>query len=317
MGAPCASRRVRTLRGGLGIEAVPNRGSLRRWLLTSTRGFRLATTSWHWPGMSERLLGSAPSFVAGPTEAVWELAEHRSISIEERVEHPGHAMHTVFVDDLDSHVAQIASRGVDPVERETYSNGVRKVTYRDPDGNEIGFGGGSRGLSRRPMRSRRSPARMWPPMHGTGVGTQERTQLESERLDTVSKGHLEPLDRRPQHRGLVGEVGVHGVGRNADLSGDAPHRHRGGTRSNEAVRTSVVRSGLRDHELVAGVVQCRDDVARNGVRLVTATIVQQHDRARCHTGRDRRIYGRRRAPASPSDRRSTRAVPGRRTPPPC
>jgi hypothetical protein len=28
------------------------------------------------------------------------------------------------------------------VTRETYSNGVRKITYRDPDGNEIGFGGG-------------------------------------------------------------------------------------------------------------------------------------------------------------------------------
>jgi len=33
-------------------------------------------------------------------------------------------------------------RGVEPAERETYENGVRKVTYRDPDGNEIGFGGG-------------------------------------------------------------------------------------------------------------------------------------------------------------------------------
>jgi hypothetical protein len=26
--------------------------------------------------------------------------------------------------------------------RETYSNRVRKVTFRDPDGNEIGYGGG-------------------------------------------------------------------------------------------------------------------------------------------------------------------------------
>src|SRR6266511_1691638 len=26
--------------------------------------------------------------------------------------------------------------------QETYGNGVRKVIYRDPDGNEIGFGGG-------------------------------------------------------------------------------------------------------------------------------------------------------------------------------
>lgn len=28
-----------------------------------------------------------------------------------------------------------------PVSRETYANGVRKTTYVDPDGNEIGFGG--------------------------------------------------------------------------------------------------------------------------------------------------------------------------------
>jgi len=27
------------------------------------------------------------------------------------------------------------------VKRETYSNGVRKAVYRDPEGNEIGFGG--------------------------------------------------------------------------------------------------------------------------------------------------------------------------------
>ncbi|MGS2642753.1 VOC family protein [Streptosporangium sp. LJ11] len=89
----------------------------------------------------ERLLGSPPTFVASDTEAVWELAEHRSVFIEQLPEHAGHAMHTVFVDDLDALVAQIAERGLDPAKRETYSNGVRKATYRDPDGNEIGFGG--------------------------------------------------------------------------------------------------------------------------------------------------------------------------------
>jgi hypothetical protein len=36
----------------------------------------------------------------------------------------------------------MAARGLDPAQRETYDNGVRKITYRDPDGNEIGFGGG-------------------------------------------------------------------------------------------------------------------------------------------------------------------------------
>jgi predicted enzyme related to lactoylglutathione lyase len=87
------------------------------------------------------LLGSPPSFLAHPTEAVWELAEHRYVFIEEQAKDAGHAQHTIFVDDLDTVVEQIAGRGLDPVERATFPNGVRKVTYRDPDGNEIGFGG--------------------------------------------------------------------------------------------------------------------------------------------------------------------------------
>jgi catechol 2,3-dioxygenase-like lactoylglutathione lyase family enzyme len=89
----------------------------------------------------ERLLGSPPSFFPHDTEAVWELAEHRSVYIVQRPEHAGHAMHTLIVDDLDSQVAGIAQRGLEPAQREAYPNGVRKITYVDPDGNEIGFGG--------------------------------------------------------------------------------------------------------------------------------------------------------------------------------
>jgi hypothetical protein len=89
----------------------------------------------------ERLLGSPPTFVASDTEAVWELAEHRSLFIEHRPEHAGHAMHTIFVENFDALVAQIASRGIEPSERETYGNGVRKAIYRDAEGNEIQFGG--------------------------------------------------------------------------------------------------------------------------------------------------------------------------------
>jgi catechol 2,3-dioxygenase-like lactoylglutathione lyase family enzyme len=89
----------------------------------------------------QRLLGSEPSFLPNDVEAVWELAENRYLFIEVRPEHAGHAMHTLFVDDFDERVRQIADRGVEPAQRETYSNGVRKWTYRDPDGNEIGFGG--------------------------------------------------------------------------------------------------------------------------------------------------------------------------------
>ncbi|PSK62552.1 hypothetical protein B0E53_05533 [Micromonospora sp. MH33] len=96
-----------------------------------------AAAAWY-----ERLLGAPPSFLPNDTEAVWEIAEHRYLFIEVRPEHAGHAMHTVFVDDLDARLAQIAERGLTPAERETYGNGVRKAIFRDPDGNEIGFGGG-------------------------------------------------------------------------------------------------------------------------------------------------------------------------------
>ena len=89
----------------------------------------------------ERLLGSPPSSFPHDTEAVWELAEHRSVYIVQRPEHAGHAMHTIIVDDLDGRVAGIAQRGLEPAQRETYPNGVRKITYVDPDGNETGFGG--------------------------------------------------------------------------------------------------------------------------------------------------------------------------------
>jgi hypothetical protein len=88
----------------------------------------------------ERLLGGPPSFFPHETEAVWELAEHRSVFIHEGPK-PGGAEHTILVDDLEALVVEIAARSVEPAERVTYSNGVSKAIYRDSDGNEIGFGG--------------------------------------------------------------------------------------------------------------------------------------------------------------------------------
>ena len=90
----------------------------------------------------ERLLGAPPAFLPNDTEAVWKLADHRYVYIEVHPEHAGHAMHTVFVGDFDARISGIAERGLEPAERETYSTGVRKAIFRDPDGNEIGFGGG-------------------------------------------------------------------------------------------------------------------------------------------------------------------------------
>jgi catechol 2,3-dioxygenase-like lactoylglutathione lyase family enzyme len=88
----------------------------------------------------ERLLGE-PTFFPHATEAVWTLAEGRSVYVVEHADAAGNCVVTIFLDDLDAHVAVIAARGLEPDERETYSNGVRKAFYRDPDGNELGFGG--------------------------------------------------------------------------------------------------------------------------------------------------------------------------------
>ena len=89
----------------------------------------------------EKLLGSPPSFLPNDIEAVWEVGEHRYVYVEVRPAHAGHVLTTLFVDDLDDRVRGIADRGIEPAQRETYENGVRKVTYRDPDGNEFGLGG--------------------------------------------------------------------------------------------------------------------------------------------------------------------------------
>jgi catechol 2,3-dioxygenase-like lactoylglutathione lyase family enzyme len=87
----------------------------------------------------ERLLGE-PAFFPHATEAVWTLAEGRSVYVVEEPEQAGHCVVTVVVDDLDACVAAITARGLEPDEQVTYANGVRKAVFRDPDGNELGFG---------------------------------------------------------------------------------------------------------------------------------------------------------------------------------
>ncbi|GAA3123292.1 VOC family protein [Nonomuraea salmonea] len=89
----------------------------------------------------EQLFGEKPSFIPNDVEAVWELAEHRYVYIVQEPERAGNALVVSFVEDLRERVAAITRRGIEPVKRETYENGVTKVIYEDPEGNEIAFGG--------------------------------------------------------------------------------------------------------------------------------------------------------------------------------
>jgi Glyoxalase/Bleomycin resistance protein/Dioxygenase superfamily len=88
----------------------------------------------------ERLLGG-PTFFPHATEAVWTLAEDQSVYVVEHADGAGNSVVKIFVDDLDAQVAAIAARGLEPDERVTYSNGVRKALCGDPDGSELAFGG--------------------------------------------------------------------------------------------------------------------------------------------------------------------------------
>jgi len=89
----------------------------------------------------DQLLGEVETFEPNDSERVWTIAEHRHVYVELQPEHAGHAMVTLFVEDVDGFVDAVARRGIQPESQETYENGVRKAIYRDPDGNEVGVGG--------------------------------------------------------------------------------------------------------------------------------------------------------------------------------
>ena len=89
----------------------------------------------------EAFFGVPATFEAHETESVWSLSGDGHVYVVLDAEHAGHSKVTLFLDDLDAFVSAAAGRGLDPDTVETYDNGVRKTTFRDPDGNEIGVGG--------------------------------------------------------------------------------------------------------------------------------------------------------------------------------
>ncbi|MBM6397294.1 VOC family protein [Brucella anthropi] len=87
-----------------------------------------------------RFLGSSPNFCPNDTEAVWLIAEYRWIYIIVDPKRAGGAIQTVMCSDLEATIAEISKRGIDFSDEERPAEGVRKVIYYDPDGNEIGLG---------------------------------------------------------------------------------------------------------------------------------------------------------------------------------
>jgi hypothetical protein len=88
----------------------------------------------------ERLLGGPPSFFPNDVEAVWALGAQRWLYIILDPDRAGGAVQTVICNDLERLIEEIAARGIAFGKEETPAEGVRKVMYYDPDGNEIGLG---------------------------------------------------------------------------------------------------------------------------------------------------------------------------------
>jgi hypothetical protein len=65
-----------------------------------------------------RLPKSEPTFIASEAEAVWELADHRWLVVEQNAEHAGNAMQIIFVDDLEALVTRVGESGIEPVKWE-------------------------------------------------------------------------------------------------------------------------------------------------------------------------------------------------------
>lgn len=94
-----------------------------------------ASLAWY-----QRLLGAPPTFYPNDTEAVWSLAEHRWLYIIVDPDRAGGTIQTIICDELEQLIEQIAQRGLTFSKEERPAEGVRKVMYLDPDGNEIGLG---------------------------------------------------------------------------------------------------------------------------------------------------------------------------------
>ena len=86
------------------------------------------------------LFGVPPSFFPNDREAVWEIAAERWLYIIEDQDRAGGAVHTLMCEELEKVISEIAVRGLEYGAEEIPGEGVRKVMYYDPDGNEIGVG---------------------------------------------------------------------------------------------------------------------------------------------------------------------------------
>lgn len=85
-------------------------------------------------------VGAQESFCPNDIEAVWAVGDHAYIYIEELPERAGRSKLMLMTSDIEAQTKRLALCGLSPSSVEEY-DGMRKVCYLDPDGNEVSYGG--------------------------------------------------------------------------------------------------------------------------------------------------------------------------------
>jgi len=85
----------------------------------------------------ERLLGRPADMPVHEHEVMWQMCDGGWMYVVADPERAGQSLVAMAVSDLDRTIAEIEGRGITVEKIENVSDGVRKTTVLDPDGNSI------------------------------------------------------------------------------------------------------------------------------------------------------------------------------------
>jgi predicted enzyme related to lactoylglutathione lyase len=81
--------------------------------------------------------GRPPDVVAHEHEVMWRCAEPAWLYVVHDTPHAGNALVALLVADLDAAVAEIAERGITGGPPVPQGDTARKISFTDPDGNQV------------------------------------------------------------------------------------------------------------------------------------------------------------------------------------
>ena len=88
----------------------------------------------------KRFFGRPPDVIVTEHESMWQVAETGWIYVVGDPNRAGKCLLTLFVDDLEDHVAELGQRGLEPSAIDTVPGLYRKAVMTDPEGNMISLG---------------------------------------------------------------------------------------------------------------------------------------------------------------------------------